>query len=410
MLSMTFTPTDTQNYETVTQMVPINVRWATPTFSVSNPGGTFTGTPFNATASVAGVVSGVDDSPAASLEGVTATLNYYVGSDTTGTKLSSAPTTAGIYTVVASFPGSDNYTSADSDPLTFTIAKSPPTITWNNPDDITSGTALGSLQLNATSNVPGTFVYTPAPGTILGVGNNQMLSVTFTPTDTANYATVTQVVYVDVLSRPVVTTLSQSTGVSGGAISYTIDITGTGFTDATHVYFGAVDAPWYVVNSDTSITVYVPGHSHGTVDVTVANSNGTSAISSADKFTFINSAPTGADNALTVIDGQDLFIALTDFGFSDENEIAADNFVGVYITALPDSGTLYWYNGSSWVAVTANQFISATTLSSYYLKFTPAGPATTNFTFQVKDDGGTDDGGVDVDPIARTMTINVYGM
>ena len=42
--------------------------------------------------------------------------------------------------------------------------------------------------MNATSGgVAGTFVYTPAAGTVLNPGAGQTLSVTFTPTDTANY-------------------------------------------------------------------------------------------------------------------------------------------------------------------------------------------------------------------------------
>ena len=34
---------------------------------------------------------------------------------------------------------------------------------------------------------PATFVYTPAAGTVLNAGTAQTLSVTFTPTDAANY-------------------------------------------------------------------------------------------------------------------------------------------------------------------------------------------------------------------------------
>ena len=34
----------------------------------------------------------------------------------------------------------------------------------------TYGTALSATQLNATANVPGTFVYTPAAGTVLNAG------------------------------------------------------------------------------------------------------------------------------------------------------------------------------------------------------------------------------------------------
>ena len=67
------------------------------------------------------------------------------------------------------------------------MLKATPTITWPTPADITYGTALGATQLNATASVPGTFVYTPAAGTVLNAGRGQTLSVTFTPTDAANY-------------------------------------------------------------------------------------------------------------------------------------------------------------------------------------------------------------------------------
>src|SRR5205807_1740810 len=45
----------------------------------------------------------------------------YAGNTPTGTPLASAPTSAGTYTVVASFAGSAHYTSAASQPATFTI-------------------------------------------------------------------------------------------------------------------------------------------------------------------------------------------------------------------------------------------------------------------------------------------------
>jgi RHS repeat-associated protein len=56
---------------------------------------------------------------------------------------------------------------------------------------------LGPAQLNATANVPGTFVYTPSAGTALTVGS-QPLSTVFTPTDTLNYTTATASVTVTV--------------------------------------------------------------------------------------------------------------------------------------------------------------------------------------------------------------------
>lgn len=66
------------------------------------------------------------------------------------------------------------------------INKTTPTITWNTPDPVTGGTLLSSTQLNATTSVPGTFAYNPPAGTVLNQGS-QTLSVTFTPTDTADY-------------------------------------------------------------------------------------------------------------------------------------------------------------------------------------------------------------------------------
>ena len=46
------------------------------------------------------------------------------------------------------------------------------TLTWANPAPITYGTPLSSAQLNATDNAPGggTFIYTPAAGTVLPAG------------------------------------------------------------------------------------------------------------------------------------------------------------------------------------------------------------------------------------------------
>ena len=67
------------------------------------------------------------------------------------------------------------------------MLKATSTITWTAPADVTYGTALSATQLNATANTPGTFVYSPVAGTVLNAGAAQTLSVTFTPTDTANY-------------------------------------------------------------------------------------------------------------------------------------------------------------------------------------------------------------------------------
>src|SRR4029077_4152435 len=78
-----------------------------------------------------------------------------------------------------------NYTTATKT-VSINVLKAAPVITWTTPADITYGTALDATQLNATANTPGTFAYTPIVGTVLNAGAAQTLSVTFTPTDTAN--------------------------------------------------------------------------------------------------------------------------------------------------------------------------------------------------------------------------------
>src|SRR5439155_998634 len=85
----------------------------------------------------------------------------------------------------------------------------------------------------------------------------------------------------------------------------------------------------------------------------------------------------------------------------------ANLFAAVEITTLPGAGSLE-LNG---VAVTAGQFVSAADLLANKLKFTPAsnanGAGYASFTFQVQDDGGTANGGVDTDQSANTLTIDV---
>ena len=79
------------------------------------------------------------------------------------------------------------------------MLKATPVITWATPADIVYGTALSATQLNATADVAGSFIYTPAAGAKLNAGANQTLSVTFTPTDTANYKDASKTVQINVI-------------------------------------------------------------------------------------------------------------------------------------------------------------------------------------------------------------------
>jgi hypothetical protein len=92
---------------------------------------------------------------------------------------------AGSWTVTAVglyLAGTDagNYTVNSTATATATISKANQQISWSTPAPIVFGTILGNTQLNATvtgvqgGSSPGALTYTPAAGTILGVGPQQL--------------------------------------------------------------------------------------------------------------------------------------------------------------------------------------------------------------------------------------------
>jgi len=143
-------------------------------------------------------------------------------------------TGAGSCTITASQAGDSNYNAATDVPQSFNIAKATPVITWSNPADIIYGTALSGTQLNATANVPGSFTYTPASGTVLGNGSHN-LHVDFTPTDTANYNNASKDVSINVLSALLTTTMTvdRNPALVGYNYNYLISVTNNGTAAAT---------------------------------------------------------------------------------------------------------------------------------------------------------------------------------
>ncbi len=101
--------------------------------------------------------------------------------------------------------------------------------------------------------------------------------------------------YGQLLYAPDVTGILPQSGPTAGGTSVTI--TGSHFTGATQVDFGSTAATQITVNSDTSITATSPAESLGTVDVTVVTAGGTSAASSADRYTYSPPFVTGVSPA-----------------------------------------------------------------------------------------------------------------
>src|SRR6185436_2329097 len=99
---------------------------------------------------------------------------------------------AGSHSVTATFAGDAGYAASGAS-ATLTVSAPQAVLTWSSPESIVYGTALSAAQLNAAADVPGTFVYAPAAGTILPAGEHT-LSVTFTPADQATYGVSTTAV------------------------------------------------------------------------------------------------------------------------------------------------------------------------------------------------------------------------
>jgi hypothetical protein len=64
-------------------------------------------------------------------------------------------------------------------------------------------------------------------------------------------------------------------------------VTGTNFTGNTRVSFGSTLGRQVFVISSTQLTAFTPGHSAGVVHVRVATLGGTSASTTADRYTFL---------------------------------------------------------------------------------------------------------------------------
>ena len=121
----------------------------------------------------------------------------------------------------------------------------------------------------------------------------------------------------------------------------------------------------------------------------------------------VNDAPSGADRTLTLAEDTTRVLTLADFGFSDSADAAANNFLAVRITTTVGAGLLT-LDGTP---VTDGQVVAASAIAAGRLSFAPAAQASgSNYAslgFQVQDDGGTANGGIDLDPITRTLRFDV---
>jgi subtilase family serine protease len=184
--------------------------------------------------------------------------------------------------------------SAATGSSTITVTKATPIITWNTPPAVTVGTALSATQLNATSNVPGTFVYAPALGTVMSTIGSTPLSTTFTPTDTTNYTTATASVALTVSAiTPVFTVVGTAVTVTAGATTgnnSTITVTpSNSFTGSAAVTLtavittspsGSVNTPTLSLGTTSSVSITSTSPSTATLIISTTASQTTSCVAS----------------------------------------------------------------------------------------------------------------------------------
>ncbi len=338
-LSVTFTPTDATDYTTATASVSLVVTQATPSITWATPsaityGTALSGTQLNATANVPGT---------------------FVYSPAAGTVLG-----AGTQTLSTTFTPTDttDYAKATAS-VTLLVNKATPTITWATPSAITYGTALSGTQLNATASVAGTFVYSPAAGTVLGAGT-QTLSTTFTPTDTTDYGSVTTSVLLVVnralptIMWPTPAPISYGTALSSTQLNATANVPGT------FVYTppaGTVLAPGNQTLSVTFTPTDSVDYTSATAQVTLVVTQPTITISpSSVNFGTVSSGKT-ATQTVTVSNPGTVTVTITSIAVTsatDRDDFSFTSYCGSSLAAGKSCSITVKFNSDDSGTRTAN--------------------------------------------------------
>ncbi|MDR0487574.1 MAG: InlB B-repeat-containing protein, partial [Treponema sp.] len=200
---VTFTPSDTTNYNAVKQIISITVYKADPvvTWPTASP------ITYGARLSTSNL-SGGSGTPSGTFAW------------TNGTTIPSV-TNSGYE--VTFTPSNANYNTLTHN-VSITVNKATPTVTWPTASSITYGAALSASTLNGGSTSIGTFAWTD--GTIIPTVSNSGYEVTFTPND-ANYNTLTRNVNITVnKANPTVTTWPTAAPITYGRALSTSTLSG----------------------------------------------------------------------------------------------------------------------------------------------------------------------------------------
>jgi hypothetical protein len=349
------------DYTSASAVDDFTIGQATPTVTVADTSGVYSGSAFAVTATIAGV----DDLASADLEGVSLSLSYYAGSYSNEGQLAgveplpAAPSQAGSYTAAATFAGSTDYASAIG-LANFTISKAVPVVTWRGLSSIVYGTPLGAVQLDASANVAGSPVYNPPAGAVISVGTSQTLSVTFTPQDTTDFSTVTITTTVTVVRATPALTLSDASGTfDGRPFAASVGITGVGNDHSPAASLeGVTPAPAYYEGSGTS------GVSLGSAAPSAAGTYTVMAIyNGSAEYLPVSSEPV----TFTIGAGTTTIVLATSSGSAVYGQPIT--FVATVATPVAPSGTVTFFDGGSVLATVPVNASGAASLTTSALAF-----------------------------------------
>jgi IPT/TIG domain-containing protein len=335
--------------------------------TVTTPNGTSGTTPSDRFTYFVATVTGVSPSSGPQGGGTTVTVTGTHLDDATGVRFGTQSTTAftvdsptqlTVTSPAAPAPGtvdvivigsSGTSSASTSDRYTYLA---PPRITavspssgpkaGGNPVTITGANFSGATAVKFGSNDATSFTV-DSDGQITAVAPASALATTVdvrvtSPNGTSAFTPVDHYTYV----VPAVSAVAPASGpLSGGTV---VTITGSHLDGATSVRFGNVEASDFTVDSPTQITAVSPaGLAAIPVDVTVTTPNGTSSVSTADRFAYLappsitgldpSSGPTTGGTTVTITGKHFDGASAVKFGTKDALAFTVDSDTQITATA-----------------------------------------------------------------------------
>ncbi len=213
---------------------------------------------------------------------------------------------------------------------------------------------------------------------------------------------------------PVVSGLGTTSGSTGGGTSVTID--GSGFTGATGVTFGGIEASSFTVNSDTSITATAPPDSAGTIDIQVDNYSGPSALNTSDRYTYTAAAaPVVSEldtSSGTTAGGTS--VTITGSGFTGASAVNFGTVAAAGFTVTSDTSITAvapaQYAGTVDITVTTPTGTSATSSADPFTVSNAAAPSVTGLGTTSGSTGGGTSVTIDGSGFTAATAVNFGGL